>query len=87
MNYVFFFFFLNQFIFRNTSLRLGPVCIYEPIQFERHGNDEVPTRRVSETETNRSVEKGVIVNEEPRLGDLKLHAEAMGVQQALQPNG
>jgi NAD-dependent oxidoreductase involved in siderophore biosynthesis len=49
----FFFFFLNQFVFRNTSLRLGPVCIYEPIQFKRDGNSEVPTRRVSEAETNR----------------------------------
>jgi hypothetical protein len=28
----FFFFFFDQFVFRNTSQRLGPVCIYEPIQ-------------------------------------------------------
>jgi hypothetical protein len=53
----FFFFFLNQFIFWNTSLRLGPVCIYEPIQFKRHGDNEVPTQRVSEMETNRGEEK------------------------------
>jgi hypothetical protein len=55
----FFFFFLNQFIFRNTSLRLGPVCIYEPIQFKRQGNIEVPTRRVNETETYRGADKGI----------------------------
>jgi hypothetical protein len=53
-----FFFFLNQFIFRNTSLRLGPVCIYEPIQIMRHSNNEVPTQRVRETKTVRGAERG-----------------------------
>jgi hypothetical protein len=48
----FFFFFLNQFVFRNTSQRLGPVCIYEPIQFMKESDYEVPTRRVKEAETS-----------------------------------
>jgi hypothetical protein len=46
-----FFFFLNQFVFRDTSLRLGPVCNYEPLQVMRQYNIEVPTRQVKERET------------------------------------
>jgi hypothetical protein len=56
-DFIFFFFFLDQFIFRNTSHRLGPVCIYEPIQVKRQGNIEVPTQRVKEAETVRGAER------------------------------
>jgi hypothetical protein len=80
----FFFFFLNQFIFRNTSLRLGPVCIYEPIQFKRQGNIEAPTRRVNETETDRGADNGIRKRGAP-VGRPDATRRSRGVQRALQP--
>jgi hypothetical protein len=73
---------LNQFIFRDTSQRLGPVCNYEPLQVIRKNINEVPTQRVKEAETVRCMERRVNIKQEPQLGNLTLHAEAGRVQQA-----